>query len=80
MRTIILKVACCVICCAALLGFSAWASAQSRTEIDVARLGPQIGEAVPAFNLKDQYGQNQTLESIAGPNGTMLLFHRSADW
>ena len=54
--------------------------AQSRTAIEVASLGPQVGEQVPGFSLPDQNGQVQTLESILGPNGAMLLFHRSADW
>ena len=53
---------------------------QSRTPIDVASLGPQVGERVPAFSLPDQNGQVQTLESILGPNGALLLFHRSANW
>ena len=63
-----------------LLGFQAVALAQSRTAIDVAALGPQVGERVPDFSLPDQHGQIQTLDSIMGPNGIMLLFHRSADW
>ena len=53
---------------------------QSRTPIDVASLGPQVGEQVPEFSLPDQNGQMRTLESILGPKGAMLLFHRSADW
>ena len=53
---------------------------QSRTPIDVASLGPQVGEQVPAFSLPDQNGQVRTLESILGPNGALLLFHRSANW
>jgi len=53
---------------------------QSRTPIDVASLGPQMGEQVPEFSLPDQNGQMRTLESIVGPKGAMLLFHRSADW
>ena len=53
---------------------------QARTPIEVASLGPQIGEQVPDFSLPDQNGQIQTLESILGPRGAMLLFHRSADW
>jgi hypothetical protein len=53
---------------------------ESRTPIDVAALGPQVGDLVPAFSLPDQNGQVHTLESILGPNGAMLLFHRSADW
>ena len=54
--------------------------AQDRPQIDVHSLGPQVGDTVPEFNLPDQSGQMRTLESIKGPNGAMLLFHRSADW
>ncbi len=56
------------------------AASQSRTPIDVASLGPQVGERVPDFSLRDQNGQDRTLESILGPKGAILLFHRSADW
>ncbi len=63
-----------------LLGFSTLAAAQSREAIDVASLGPQIGERVPDFNLPDQSGQVHSLDSIMGPNGVMLVFYRSADW
>lgn len=47
---------------------------------DVERFGPQVGEAVPGFELADQHGEQRDLESLAGPNGTMLVFSRSADW
>ncbi len=53
---------------------------QGRTPIDLASLGPQVGERVPAFSLPDQNGQIHTRESILGPNGAILLFHRSANW
>ena len=53
---------------------------QSRTPINVATLGPQVGEQVPDFSLSDQNGRVRTLDSILGPNGAILLFHRSADW
>ena len=53
---------------------------QGRTPMDVASLGPQVGERVPAFSLPDQDGRVRTLESILGPNGALLLFHRSANW
>jgi hypothetical protein len=59
----------------AALGLSA-----ERQRIVVAELGPQVGEAVPDFKLTDQFGETQTLDSVSGPNGLMLLFHRSADW
>ena len=52
----------------------------SRTPIDVSRLGPQVGERVPGFNLKDQSGKMSTLPSVMGPKGAMLVFFRSVDW
>jgi hypothetical protein len=54
--------------------------AQSPTKIDVSKLGPQVGERVPDFSLKDQNGKLWTLQSIMGPKGAMLVFYRSADW
>ena len=56
------------------------ANAQDREEIDVASLGPQVGEQIPEFALPDQNGTVQTLESIMGEEGAMIVFHRSADW
>jgi hypothetical protein len=51
-----------------------------RTPVDLSKLGPQIGQRVPDFILKDQNGKSWTLDSIMGPNGAMLVFYRSADW
>jgi hypothetical protein len=56
------------------------AAPPGRTKIDVSKLGPQVGERVPDFSLKDQTGKTQTLQSIMGPKGAMLVFIRSADW
>lgn len=51
-----------------------------RTPVDVARLGPQVGERVPAFSLRDQSGTTWTLPSVMGPKGAMIVFYRSVDW
>ena len=51
-----------------------------RQKINVSKLGPQVGEHVPDFSLKDQTGKVWTLQSIMGPKGAMLVFIRSADW
>ena len=48
--------------------------------IDVSKLGPQVGDRVPDFSLKDQTGKIRTLQSIMGSKGAMLVFVRSADW
>jgi len=53
---------------------------QPPPRIDVSKLGPQVGERVPDFMLKDQNGKTWTLQSIMGPKGAMLVFYRSADW
>jgi cytochrome oxidase Cu insertion factor (SCO1/SenC/PrrC family) len=47
---------------------------------DVTTIGPKVGQVVPDFSLIDQNGRRQTLKSVAGPKGTMLVFFRSADW
>ena len=62
-----------------VLGLTA-AAMQTRTPVDVASLGPQVGEQVPDFSLPDQNGQVWTRDSLLGPNGAILLFHRSANW
>lgn len=42
--------------------------------------GPQVGERIPPFALPDQHGRIQSLETVAGPAGAVILFVRSADW
>lgn len=42
--------------------------------------GPKTSETIPAFSLPDQNGKPQTLETLRGPKGLMLVFYRSADW
>jgi hypothetical protein len=42
--------------------------------------GVPAGEHAPAFRARDQFAKEQTLSSLMGPNGLVLLFFRSADW
>jgi hypothetical protein len=49
-------------------------------QTDVTRLGPQVAQPAPDFHLSDQFGRTQSLKTVAGPKGTMLVFFRSADW
>jgi hypothetical protein len=44
------------------------------------KTGPDVGQQVPDFSAEDQEGRQQTLKSIMGVKGTMLVFFRSADW
>jgi len=43
-------------------------------------IGLPAGQKAPAFSARDQFGREQTLESLKAPHGTVLLFFRSADW
>jgi hypothetical protein len=54
--------------------------AAQRAPIEVAKLGPQVGETVPGFSLHDQDGAARTLQSVMGTRGAMIVFIRSADW
>jgi hypothetical protein len=43
-------------------------------------IGLAVGQKAPAFSARDQFGTQQTLDTLKGPHGTVLLFFRSADW
>ena len=55
------------------------AQAQSTAEPTV-RTGIAVGTKIPHFELTDHRGKRQTFETLRGPKGLLLLFHRSADW
>jgi hypothetical protein len=42
--------------------------------------GLSIGQQMPPFTTRDQFGHVVSSETLKGPNGTVLLFFRSADW
>ena len=42
--------------------------------------GVPAGKPAPPFQAQDQFSKEQTLSSLMGPNGLVLLFFRSADW
>ncbi len=48
--------------------------------IEPMSIGIAVGKKAPAFSLRDQFGQLQTLETLRGTRGTVILFFRSADW
>jgi hypothetical protein len=48
--------------------------------IELMSIGLAVGQKAPSFSVHDQFGRVQTLDSLKGPNGTVLLFFRSADW
>ena len=48
--------------------------------LDLLSIGLAVGQKAPPFSLRDQAGRRETLETLKGANGTVLLFFRSADW
>jgi len=60
---------------AAVIGLSGLQANGSLTE-----LGPKVGDLFPAFEAEDQHGQTQSIDTLRGANGLLLVFYRSADW
>lgn len=50
------------------------------SSLELMSIGLAVGQAAPNFRLRDQFGRKQTLDSLKGAKGTVLLFFRSADW
>jgi hypothetical protein len=48
--------------------------------IEPMSIGLALGQKAPPFALRAQSGRVETLETLKGSNGTVLLFFRSADW
>ncbi len=48
--------------------------------IEPMSIGLAVGQRAPAFSVRDQFGRVQTLETLKGSHGTVLVFFRSADW
>ena len=46
----------------------------------LADIGLAVGRKAPAFSARDQFGRVQDVSTLKAPNGTVLLFFRSADW
>ncbi|MEM6710181.1 MAG: hypothetical protein AAF648_15485 [Pseudomonadota bacterium] len=44
------------------------------------RWGPTVGTALPLLAANDHTGAARTLDDLAGKNGLLLYFNRSADW
>ena len=64
-------------------GVLALASEQEKraaTDAVAPSIGLEIGQRAPAFSLTDQFGHEQSNETVKGSRGTILLFFRSADW
>jgi hypothetical protein len=48
--------------------------------VPIERRGLAVGQRIPPLDLTDQFGRRQSLATLSGPKGLVLLFVRSADW
>jgi hypothetical protein len=64
----------------AVTALAAVAAVPARVQVNLENVGPRIGATVPEFSGVDQFGQKQTLQTVIGREGAMLVFFRSADW
>lgn len=64
----------------AVIAASMSGHAQSPKLTEGPAIGIETGEQAPSFRLKDQFGREQSNDTLRGTNGTVLLFFRSADW
>ena len=64
------------------VSFLAFPKAQenSSTKNVSATVGLPVGQKAPKVTAHDQFGHEQSIETLKGSNGTVLLFFRSADW
>ena len=42
--------------------------------------GPEVGSSSPDLAAPDHRGATQSLSTLAGENGLLLVFNRSVDW
>jgi len=67
----------CSLLVSALAGTVPFAFADAEV---AAAWGPSIGSPIPLLAAKDQDGKQQTLETLRGSSGLLIVFNRSVDW
>jgi cytochrome oxidase Cu insertion factor (SCO1/SenC/PrrC family) len=75
-----MKTAVAVLLFTAVFGLAAEQESPSTQSRPTPSVGLEIGQQAPAFALPDEFGQEQTNQTLKGTSGTVLLFFRSADW
>jgi cytochrome oxidase Cu insertion factor (SCO1/SenC/PrrC family) len=75
-----MKISIAILFLTGVFGLAAHQENLSTNALSVPSIGLPIGQPAPTFALPDQFGQQQSNETLKGLNGTVLLFFRSADW
>ena len=77
MRAMALQALTFVLC---LLGVGCGLNRSSSPSLVSPLAGSNVGQKMPPFTARDQFGHDVSSDSLQSPNGTVLLFFRSADW
>ena len=75
-----MKIAVAVLVFTGVFGLAAAQESPSTKAHPAPSIGLEIGQQAPAFALPDEFGREQTNQTLKGANGTVLVFFRSADW
>jgi cytochrome oxidase Cu insertion factor (SCO1/SenC/PrrC family) len=75
-----MKIAVLVLFLAGLFAAPSGQENPSGNRAAAAAVGLEIAQQAPTFALPDQFGHEQSNQTLKGSNGTILLFFRSADW
>ena len=75
-----MKIAVGILLFAGVFGLSSGQEKPSTNHAVPPSVGLEVGQPAPAFALFDQFGHEQSNETLKGSKGTILLFFRSADW
>jgi cytochrome oxidase Cu insertion factor (SCO1/SenC/PrrC family) len=74
-----MKIAASILFLVGAFGVARWQENSSGQAVPPS-FGLEVGQQAPAFALTDQFGREQSNETLKGSKGTVLLFFRSADW
>ncbi len=75
-----MKIGIAILCSVGFLALASGQENQAASDGVAPSIGLEIGKRAPAFALPDQFGHEQSNETLKGSKGTVLLFFRSADW
>jgi hypothetical protein len=75
-----MKIGVAILFVVGLFGLPSGQEKSSTNQAVAPPVGLETGQSAPAFILSDQFGHEQSNETLKGSNGTVLLFFRSADW
>jgi cytochrome oxidase Cu insertion factor (SCO1/SenC/PrrC family) len=73
-----MKIAVAILFFFALFGLRAGEESSPANQAILPSLGLEVGQQAPAFALTDQFGHEQSNETLKGLKGTVLLFFHSA--